>query len=494
MNLRPAGDKKIPFSYLFGFESPARDAGLTNEGEEKGTSMERIIDEALRQLKARVGDMVGDLLTKGLSPQTLSKFEHELHGNLGEFGRLVEQAVLEKADIEKPSIELEGQRHYKKYKGPQEYQCLFGKIAVTRSVYQANGERTMCPLEVNAGILHHHLTPAAAEFVAYATAHMVPGELAEFCRRWQYLTPSETVIKQVAGEIGEMAEMLQEVHEEAARKEEGPLPAETAVVTISRDGTSVNIREEGWRQAQVGAISLYGPLVEAEDKEKESRRGRLRTVYLAQMPEEKSPSFDAKFDREVEHTLKGLPEGSTIVCLADGSLGIWRDFEEHPQLKDAVHINDFWHAAQYLAKAGKALFGDGSAEAEEWFRKYRRILKEEDGGVESVVRSIRYFRKTYGTGSGPRAEAIHDSLRFFTRNRERMQYADYRRQGLPIGSGVVEAACKTVVGQRFKRAGMRWSIEGGQNILNLRVLVLSKRWDAFWKSHAKALSTTRIAA
>jgi hypothetical protein len=103
-------------------------------------------------------------------------------------------------------------------KGPQEYQCLFGEITVTRSVYQANGDRTVCPLEVNAGILHHHMTPAADEFVAYSTAHMVPGELAEFCRRWQYLTPSETVLKQAAGEIGEMAEMLQDVHEEAARR------------------------------------------------------------------------------------------------------------------------------------------------------------------------------------------------------------------------------------------------------------------------------------
>jgi hypothetical protein len=456
--------------------------------------MQRIIDEALRQLKTQVGEIVGDVLEKGISPQALSKFERELHGNLGEFGRRVEQAVLEKADLEKPSIEMDGRRHYKKYKGPQEYQCLFGKITVRRSVYQANGERTVCPLEVNAGILHHHLTPAAAEFVAYSTAHMVPGELAEFCRRWQYLTPSETVIKQAAGEIGEMAEMLHDVHEEAARTEEGPPPAETVVVTISRDGTSVNIREDGWRQAQVGAISLYGPLVEPKGDEEEAHRDRLRTVYMAQMPEEKSPSFDAKFDREVEHTLKGLPKGVTVVCLADGSLGIWRDFEEDPQLKDAVHVNDFWHAAQYLAKASKALFGDGSAEAEEWFKKYRRILKEEDSGVESVIRSIRYFRKIRGIHSGPRAEVIRESLRFLTRNRKRMQYAQYRREGLPIGSGVVEAACKTVVGQRFKRAGMRWSIDGGQNILNLRVLVLSRRWDAFWKSHENVLSATRIAA
>ena len=72
--------------------------------------------------------------------------------------------------------------------------------------------------------------------------------------------------------------------------------------------------------------------------------------------------------------------------------------------------------------------------------------------------------------------------------------AEYRRQGLPIGSGVVEAACKTLIGQRLKRSGMRWSIEGGQNIINLRGIVLSRRWDAFWRCHEEALCPCRITA
>ena len=67
-------------------------------------------------------------------------------------------------------------------------------------------------------------------------------------------------------------------------------------------------------------------------------------------------------------------------------------------------------------------------------------------------------------------------------------------QGLPIGSGVVEAACKTVIGHRLKRAGMRWSVEGGQSVLNLRVLVLSHRWEAFWNCHEQTLAELRVAA
>jgi hypothetical protein len=451
-----------------------------------------IIEEALRQLKSDVEEIAQKVERTGISPQSLSRFERNLQGRLGEFGRQVEKAVLEAADLEKASLVIDGVRHYWKYKGPQEYQCLFGKIEVRRSVYQANGEKTVCPLEINAGILHHHLTPVAVEFVSYGVAHMVPAELAEFCRRWQHLTPSETVIKQVAGEVGEMAEMVQEGYEEAIRKEEA-VPEETRVVTVSRDGTSVNIRNEGWRQAQVGAVACYGPMEKLEDEEEE-RRARLQTVYLGQMPEEDTPTFNAKLDREVGHVLKELPTGCQIVCLADGALGIWNYFKTHPQLKKAVHINDFHHAAEHLSDISVALFGEGSVEAEAWFKKYRSILKKKVGGAECVIRSIRYYLRIEGIRSPKRREVIQDGLRFFTRNRSRMKYAEYRRRGLPIGSGVVEAACKTLVGQRFKRSGMRWSIEGGQNILNLRAVVLSKRWDAFWAFHETALCATRIAA
>jgi len=467
--------------------------GPHEEVKEKGTTVDLIIEKALRQLKSGVEEIAQKVDRNGISPQSLSQFERSLQGRLGEFARDIEKAVLEAADLEKTSIVIEGVRHYWKYKGPQEYQCLFGKIEVRRSVYQANGEKTVCPLEINAGILHHHLTPVAVEFISYAVAHMVPAELAEFCRRWQHLTPSETVIKQVAREVGEMAEMIQEDYEEAVRKEE-VVPEETRVVTVSRDGTSVNIRNEGWRQAQVGAIACYGPLVKVEDDEEKERRERLRTVYVGQMPEEDTPSFNAKLDREVGHVLKELPTDCQIVCLADGALGIWNYFKTHPLLKEAVHINDFHHAADHLSDIANALFGEGTEKAETWFKKYRSILKKKAGGAVRVNRSIRYYRRIEGIRSPKRLEVIREGLRFFTRNRSRMKYAEYRRRGLPIGSGVVEAACKTLVGQRFKRAGMRWSIDGGQNILNLRSVVLSKRWDAFWKFHEQALCATRIVA
>jgi hypothetical protein len=301
------------------------------------------------------------------------------------------------------------------------------------------------------------------------------------------------VIKQVAAEIGEMAEVLQEDYEEEIHKEEGPPSKETKIVSISRDGTCVNTREDGWRQAQVGAVTFYGETAEF-DKDGDPVRKRLRTTYVGQMPEESSKTFNPKFEEEVEYALAGMDEDCKVVCLADGARSNWKYFEAHPRLKAAIHINDYYHSAGYLREVAGALFGKGRSEANGWFEKYRRILKKEDGGVEKVLRSIRYFRVSRKIRAKDRKKIIRKALRYFARNRSRMNYAEYRRQGLPIGSGVVEAACKTVVGHRFKRSGMRWSINGGQDILNLRVLVLSQRWETFWKCHEQTLSATRIAA
>ena len=80
-------------------------------------------------------------------------------------------------------------------------------------------------------------------------------------------------------------------------------------------------------------------------------------------------------------------------------------------------------------------------------------------------------------------------IRYCSRNRKRMRYADFRGRGLPIGSGVVEAACKCIVNARLKRSGMRWSQDGAQNVLNLRVRVQSREWDCFWDTYRHQQNT-----
>lgn len=175
--------------------------------------------------------------------------------------------------------------------------------------------------------------------------------------------------------------------------------------------------------------------------------------------------------------------------MADAALANWAHFDKHPRLKDAVKIVDFYHAAEHLKKAADALFKPSEKQrSEAWVEKQRENLQWKLKGVEKVIASIRYYRGKLSKTASSRREEARKELLYFTRNQPRMQYATYQIQGLPIGSGVVEAACKTLIGHRLKRAGMRWSREGGQNVLNFRASVLSKRRDYFWDAHMMVLS------
>ena len=128
-----------------------------------------------------------------------------------------------------------------------------------------------------------------------------------------------------------------------------------------------------------------------------------------------------------------------------------------------------------LSKLSELLFDD-SSEAQAWYKKYRTILKEDPKGASKLIRAARYRRST--TRKNP---VIDSEIRYLQYNRARMKYFEFRQKGLPIGSGVVEAACKNLIGARMKKSGMRWTIDGGQTVLTLRSLILSNRWETFWQ-------------
>jgi hypothetical protein len=130
----------------------------------------------------------------------------------------------------------------------------------------------------------------------------------------------------------------------------------------------------------------------------------------------------------------------------------------------------------HLNAAIACAYGDGTIEARRRFADLRLVLKEDPDGVEKVVRALNYLRKQH-----PARKGIATELAYFRNHRHRMRYCLFLEQGLPIGSGVCEAACKTLATQRLKQSGMRWGEEGGQAILTLRGWTQSgDRFDRAW--------------
>jgi hypothetical protein len=174
-----------------------------------------------------------------------------------------------------------------------------------------------------------------------------------------------------------------------------------------------------------------------------------------------------------------------VVKLADGAEENWRFLDvlalgltaAELARVEQVSIVDFYHAAEHLKQACDAIWGAESVQSKAEFARLRTLLKEDDKGVDKVIDRLRYRASRT---RGRQRERLEKELTYFRNQRSRMRYAQYRRDNLPIGSGIVEAACKTLVTQRLKRAGMRWSMEGGQAILTLRGVIQSERWERAW--------------
>src|SRR5205823_160080 len=140
-------------------------------------------------------------------------------------------------------------------------------------------------------------------------------------------------------------------------------------------------------------------------------------------------------------------------------------------------VVDYYHAALYITKMAEALFGPGP-KAQRWAKRMRRILKEAKG-LCRVLQSASFHRneqRLLGSRS-KRAVEFFKAYRYLSKRGRYMRYSEYRAKGIPIGSGVTEAGCKVVVTQRMKQSGMDWEMEGGQVVMTLRVVWLSRVWQ-----------------
>jgi hypothetical protein len=226
----------------------------------------------------------------------------------------------------------------------------------------------------------------------------------------------------------------------------------------------------GYREVGCGTLTLY-------DREGE----RLQTVQYGRMPEHKKVTLSQQLHAEAQAILGARPD-LRRVYLADGADFNWellaaleRAVGGNPA--QSVQIVDFYHACEHLKGGCDAIWGESTPRSHAEFARLRTLLQEADEGAERIIRTLHYHR---GRTTGSRRKRIGAALTYFRNQRERMHYAAYQRQHLPIASGVMEAACKTLVTQRLKGSGMAWTMAGGQAILTLRSLLQSGRWAQAW--------------
>jgi len=359
--------------------------------------------------------------------------------------------------------------------------CIFGSFQIQRDYYHHEGKGLgHYPFDAALG-LEGGKTPALARLVCLEGADQDSYQQAEeHLKETGGIHISARQIQRLVQQVGAAAQTWQE------REALKPLPGSKPVPVfyVSGDATGVPMRKEELegrkgKQPDGGAKtrSAYLGCVFTQHKTDEKGhpvRDYESTTYVSNMGplEEFGPLLRQEAIR------RGMGQAKKVVFLVDGAEGL--ENMGHLNFKDAIQIVDFYHGADHAGDVVAALLG--SKEHPEYkARRSRWVRRLLGNGVKNLIEETRQE-----CAGKPQAQQVYEELGYFVHNIERMQYRTFRRQGLFIGSGVVEAGCKTVIGSRCKQSGMFWGTPGAENILALRCIHASRRRDQFWKERLNA--------
>ena len=292
---------------------------------------------------------------------------------------------------------------------------------------------------------------------------------------------STKAVERVSEGIGSEVEGLWKREREQAFSEKivpfASPPAPTMYVAM--DGTGVPVlpsevegrrgKEGGQaktREAKLGCV--FSPT--RRDEQGFPLRDPESTTYVGAI--EEATAFGVRIYTEAAR--RGATRALRLVVLGDGAPWIWGIAAEH--FHQAIQIVDLYHARQRLCDLSKIVWGLDSAETQQWVRLHQELLDR--GDIEALLDAMRQLP----AGDKTARKARRTSIEYFRKNAERRRYACFRSQGLFVGSGVIEAGCKTIIGQRLKQSGMRWTVRGANAIIALRCCQLSNRWEEFWEA------------
>jgi hypothetical protein len=352
-------------------------------------------------------------------------------------------------------------------------ETLFGTIELQRPYFYcpASGHGR-APLDKALGLVDGY-SPGLVRLGCRAAARSGYAAASEDLQELAAITLDGRQIQRLVNKIGPaIGEQLQK---STAAPPGDPIP----VVYVEVDGTGV----------PMVADELAGRKGKQADGSSTTREAKLGAVFTQTKTDEEglpvrdfeSTSYVGSFDSaeafglrvRQESQRRGIARAGKIVFLGDGAAWIWELARLNFPL--AVLILDFYHAAERLHQLCAGLYGQDSSAAKGQEQKWREMMLDDQ--IEQVIAAAHRRLDKLGSAADPQ---LAKQIGYFENNQNKMKYKTYRKAGYFYGSGVVEAGCKVVIGQRLKNSGMFWTESGAQNILNLRCALLSHRWEECW--------------
>lgn len=368
-------------------------------------------------------------------------------------------------------------------------ESLFGPLTLRRNYYSPrDGSAGRVPLDESLGVVEG-CTPGLARLMCRAGALEPFEDASQSLEAYGGITIEGRRIQRLVQQVG--PEFARWTHSQPAPTS---LP-EGTIFYVEADGTGVPVRPE----------ETVGREGKGEDGQARTREIKLGVVFTQEAPQKPVPTAQkSNLKKAPPETRPERVEGSTryvtstgnsqefgqqlrqlalrqglslvtlVVFLGDGAAWVWE--LARVCFPMAKLILDFYHAAEHVGLLTEILFGKDTPLAKTHRQAWIEILKDEPDGVDEVIRRASAAMPR----TGKKRKLARKALTCFENNRDKMRYWEYQAQGFFIGSGVVEAGCKTVLGQRLKQSGMFWSLPGAHNILDIRCVLENRQFDAFW--------------
>lgn len=422
------------------------------------------------------------------SGESLLEFEAGLQELLREAHREAMGEALSAADETSNAVVLEGRTCRRVLTESKTYMTAAGPVVVRRGLFKDRTrpqERAFAAMDKRLGVIDGFWTPKAGREALWLVTQMVPHKAAQALSRLGGMSPSKSSLDRLPKALSERWEDRRE-HLEQVLFERQEVPEGTRVLAVSLDGVYAPIESEDEQDDHVAkrrdkhaqGLSARGPdafreVGCASIAFYDGSAELLGAVRFARAPEHKKEGVKAMLAAQLRSLLERC-EGLEVIFLSDGAWDHW-DFFESLGIQGRQAL-DFFHAAEHLNAALGAAYGEGSVKTRRAFAEKRHILLEEERGAVTVKRALVQLARAK-TLSAHQRRILERAVRYFTAHEDRMRYAQLRAEGLPIASGVMEASCKTLVTQRLKLSGQRWSGTGAQAILTPRSWEQSERFD-----------------
>jgi hypothetical protein len=463
---------------------------------------------------------------EGIEEGDLKELEEKIYQGIFKIGRqLMECAMKKKNDAGPVSTKIQGEcGHDQKLVGYRKKKLLtmFGEVEFKRAYYQCQidkereneqGQVQPCshgraPADEIWGMKGTRTTLGVQQYISYLCSMLTFDEAAEAFRRFlplkmsarQALNLAKPVGKALADkedeEVKSLFDKVLQSNTHEKEEEQQLMVKDIKRLYIEPDGIMERMRRESvpmekheqerkgdvYRENRVGAVFLA---------ERGNERSELAPDVWIDTPKEGSQRYVARrtarggFDKLL-YTLacqSGLKRAEQVVLIGDGAHWIWDLADE--QFPGAVQIVDLYHAKEHVWDVAHAVFGRTTPQGASWAKQACDLLVH--GKIENLVAQISQL-PSIAPPPGKTKSVPEQALGYFTTNAERMRYPAFRAQGMHVGSGIAEAACKTVVTARLKRTGMRWTPDGLDALLPLRTAKLNRTYDQFWEAQSQLVA------